>query len=299
MNQASFENDDTSPWYFLKPGTQIEEYVIERSLGGGGFSSVYLARQFSDQKQVVLKEYLPRRLAHRTWGNLVTPNSDQTRPRFLLGRKRFLEEAMVLTKIRHSSIVEVLNFFEANATIYLVMPYEYGKILGDYLKEKNAPMSETFLRRVFPPLLEGIKIIHDKGYLHLDIKPHNILIRQGGDPLLLDFGAVQPYPYIGPPKPGKVSSPGFSPIEQYQDHASLGPWSDIYAVGATMRMCLDCKPPPPALSRAQKDTLTPAVKSFRNKYSLSILEAIDAAMSMDSNARPQSAQEMISALSTP
>ena len=299
MNQDSNENDDPDTWYFLPPGTRIEEYTIESSLGGGGFSSVYLARQFEDQRQVVIKEYLPRRLAHRTWGGLVMPNGDETRALFLVGRKRFLEEAMVLTKFRHSSIVEVLNFFEANSTVYLVMTYEYGKILGDYLREKKGPMSETFLQRVFPALLDGVKCIHSQGYLHLDIKPHNILIRQGGEPLLLDFGAIQPYPYNGQPKPSKVSSPGFSPMEQYQDDGRLGPWSDIYAVGASMRMCLDGKPPPPAKSRAGKDTLKPAVKSFRNKYSPFLLEAIDAAMAMNPNDRPQSAQEMIDALTPP
>ncbi len=296
MNLHSNETDDPDAWYFLQPGTRIEDYVIESSLGGGGFSSVYLARQFTDQRLVVLKEYLPRRLAHRTWGNLVMPNSSETRVLFIVGRKRFLEEAMVLTKFRHASIVEVLNFFEANSTVYLVMTYEYGKILGDYLREKKSSMSEVFLRRVFPPLLEGVKCIHSQGYLHLDIKPHNILIRQGGDPLLLDFGAVQPYPYNGPPKPGKVSSPGFSPIEQYHDTNAVGPWSDIYAVGASMRMCLDGKLPPSAKSRAEKDTLTSAVRSFRNKYSVSILETIDSAMSMNPEDRPQSAQEMIDAL---
>jgi serine/threonine protein kinase len=296
MNQNPNETDDASAWNFLQPGTRIDEYVIERSLGDGGFSSVYLARQFSNQRQVVLKEYLPRRLAHRTWGNLVTPTSDASRPLFLLGRKRFIDEAMVLTKFRHPSIVEVLNFFEANATVYLVMTYEYGKILGDYLREKNAAMSEVFLRRVFPPLLEGVKCIHNQGYLHLDIKPHNILIRQGGEPLLLDFGAVQPYPYNGPPKPAKISSPGFSPIELYHDPIGLGPWSDIYAVGASMRMSLDGKVPPSAKDRAEKDTLSPAVKTFRNKYSPFLLEAIDAAMAINPADRPQSAQAMLDAL---
>jgi serine/threonine protein kinase len=296
LNPDSYETEDPDAWYFLQPGTRIEDYIIESTLGGGGFSSVYLARQFADQQWVVLKEYLPRRLAHRTWGNLVIPNSSETRTLFIVGRKRFLEEAMVLTKFRHTSIVEVLNFFEANSTVYLVMTYEYGKILGDYLREKKGPMSEVFIRRVFPSLLEGVKCIHNQGYLHLDIKPHNILIRQGGEPLLLDFGAVQPYPTSGPPKPGKVSTPGFSPIEQYIDAHAVGPWSDLYAVGASMRMCLDGKLPPSAKARAQKDTLTPAVKSFRYKYSASLLQIIDSAMAMNPKDRPQSAQEMISAL---
>lgn len=299
MNLDSNEIDKPSGWNFLQPGTRIEEYTIERSLGGGGFSSVYLARQFSDQRLVVLKEYLPHRLARRTWGNLVIPNNPESRSLYLIGRMKFLEEAKVLTKFRHPSIVEVLNFFEANATVYLVMTYEYGKILGDYLKDKGTAMSEVFLRKVFPALLEGVKCIHNQGYLHLDIKPHNILIRPGGQPLLLDFGAVQPYPYNGPPKLGNISSSGFSPIEQYYDNDQLGPWSDIYAVGASMRMCLDVKPPPSAKFRAVKDTLMPAVKRYRNRYSPFILEAIDAAMSMNPAERPQSAQEMINSLTPP
>lgn len=295
MNQYFNEKDYPTAWYFLQPGTQVDEYIIEHAIGGGGFSSVYLARQHSDDRLVVIKEYLPRRLAHRTWGNLVVPNSDETRSMFLMGRKLFLEEAMALTKIRHPSIVEVLNFFQANSTVYLVMTYEYGRILGDYLREKGGSMSESFMLTVFPALLEGVKVIHEQGFLHLDIKPHNILIRQGGDPLLLDFGAIQPYPYSGPPKPGKVSSTGFSPIEQYMhtSEESLGPWSDIYAVGASMRMCLDGKTPPPAKERIEKDKMISAAKTFRGKYSLYLLEAIDAAMQINPGERPQSALDML------
>jgi serine/threonine protein kinase len=296
MSQYFNEKDYPSAWYFLQPGTEIDEYVIERSLGGGGFSSVYLARQNDNLRYVVIKEYLPRRLAHRTWGNLVVPNSDETRNLFIMGRKLFLEEAKALTKFRHSSIVEVLNFFQANSTVYLVMVYEYGRILSDYLREKNGQMSEFFMMTVFPTLLEGIKCIHDHGFLHLDIKPHNILIRPGGDPLLLDFGAIQRYPHSGPPKPGKVSSTGFSPIEQYLDEALLGPWSDLYALGATMRMCIEGKPPPDAKLRVEKDTLVPAVKAFRKQYSPALLEAIDAATATSPKNRPQSAQEMIDLL---
>lgn len=296
MNQYFNENDYPAAWYFLQPGTQIDEYVIDGSLGGGGFSSVYLARQRADQRQVVIKEYLPRRLAHRTWGNLVVPNSEETRNLFIMGRKLFLEEAMVLTKFRHPSIVTVLNFFQANSTVYLVMTYEYGKVLAEYLKEKSGPMSESFLMKVFPPLLEGIDCIHSQGFLHLDIKPHNILIRPGGEPLLLDFGAVQPFPYTGPPKPSKVSSSGFSPIEQYTGDDRLGPWSDIYALGATMRMSIEGKPPPPAKERAIKDKMTPTARAYRNKYPAFLLEAIDAATAMNPRERPQTAQAMLGAL---
>jgi serine/threonine protein kinase len=190
----------------------------------------------------------------------------------------------------------VLNFFQANSTVYLVMVYEYGRILSDYLKEKQGQMSESFMLTVFPALLEGIKCIHDHSFLHLDIKPHNILIRPGGDPMLLDFGAIQSYPHSGPPKPGKVSSPGFSPLEQYLDDGLLGPWSDLYAFGASMRMCLEGRPPPPAKQRAEKDTMVPAVKALRKQYSAYLLEAIDAATAMNMKDRPQSAEEMMDLL---
>lgn len=149
-------------------------------------------------------------------------------------------------------------------------------------------MSEQFLHQVFPPLLDGIRAIHDHGLLHLDIKPHNVLIRSGGDPLLLDFGACQPYPYVERARFGKVLSNGFSPIEQYDAHGVLGPWSDIYATGATMRMCLDGHFPPSALERAERDPLVPASKAFRRKYSPALLEAIDWAMAVAPKDRPQS-----------
>lgn len=283
--------------HYLEAGTIIDQYIIERPLAGGGFSSVYLARQRDDQMQVAIKEYLPRRLAHRNELHEVVPNDEEARWHFQRGRKLFLEEAKVLTRLKHRNIVEVLNFFKANATVYLVMTYEYGKILGEYLlKEKRGGLSEQFFLQVFPTLLDGVRMIHENGLLHLDIKPHNILIRSGGDPLLLDFGACQPYPYTEHTRIGKVLSTGFSPAEQYDANGILGPWSDIYAVGATMRMCLDGAFPPAAPDRVERDTLVPAAKAFRRRYSPSLLEAIDWAMAIAPEQRPQSVDAFLSAL---
>ena len=283
---------------FLPAGTILDQYIIERPLAGGGFSSVYVARQLDDQMQVAIKEYLPRRLAYRNLNNEVVPNDDEARWNFMRGRALFLEEAKVLTRLKHKNIVEVLNFFRANATVYLVMTFEYGKILGEYLlKEKKGGVSENFFMAVFPDLLEGVSLVHDSGLLHLDIKPHNILIRSGGDPLLLDFGACQPYPYSERSRVGKVLSNGFSPIEQYETHGVLGPWSDIYAIGATMRMCLDGYFPPTASERAEKDLMAPAAKAFKRRYPQSLLEAIDWAMAVNPRNRPQSIAEFTSAFS--
>lgn len=294
MEKRFKPEDYPNSWNFLLPGTVIDDYIIERRLGGGGFSSVYLARQRSDQFQVAIKEYLPRRLAHRTWGNRIVPNDETTRPLYLRGRQLFLEEAKVLAKLKHPNIVEVLNFFQANSTVYLVMTYDYGKTLDVHVKGKNA--REDFLMAAFPALLDGLLLMHRQGLLHLDIKPQNILIRPRENPLLLDFGATQPYPYDARAKKGNVLTNGFSPIEQYADDGRLGPWSDIYSVGASMRMCLDGAHPPAATERVSQDKLVPVAKTLKRKYSPRLLEAVDAAMSMDIGQRPQSVEEMLSAL---
>ena len=292
---AEYYDPETYPseWNFLQPGTILDQYMIEKPLAGGGFSSVYLARQLSDQHQVAIKEYLPRRLAHRTWQNHIVPNSDETKPLFLRGKTLFIEEAKALSKLKHTNIVEVLNFFSDNSTVYLVMTYDYGKNLGYYIKDKKRKLSDEFLLEVFPTLMAGIKTIHDANLLHLDIKPENILIRPGPDPLLLDFGAVHPYPKTEQWKGGKVLTKGFSPPEQYPADGDVGPWSDIYAIGATMRTCIERRPPPPSPNRVIDDYLTPAIKKFKKKHNCQLLEVIDAALELNPQNRPQSIDEVL------
>lgn len=287
---------DPSVWKYLQPGTVIDQYIIERPLASGGFSSVYLARQISDQHQVAIKEYLPKKLAHRTWGNRVVTNSAEDLPLFMRGRKLFIEEARTLAKLKHPNIVEVLNFFPANETVYIVMTYDYGKNLGEYIKLKGGKLSADFIKTVFPPLLDGVKTLHEMNLLHLDIKPENIIIRPGGDPLLLDFGAVHPFPRTDKRQLGKVRTNGFSPIEQYDPSHEIGPWSDIYALGATLLNCLDRLPPPSSPLRAKKDALIPAQTKFKGQYPSSILKAIDKALSVYPEERPQSIDELLSIL---
>ena len=120
---AEYYDPETYPkkWNYLQSGTIIDQYMIERELVHGGFSSVYIARQLSDQTQVAIKEYLPRKLAHRTWNNIVVANSEQTKTLFLRGQSLFFEEAKVLAKVKHPTIIDVTNFFRANSTAYLVM----------------------------------------------------------------------------------------------------------------------------------------------------------------------------------
>jgi len=295
---AEYYDPQTYPkeWNYLQTGTIIDQYVIERELAHGGFSSVYLARQVHDQFQVAIKEYLPRKFAHRTWNNKVVANSEEAATLFKRGRVLFFEEAKVLSTLKHPNIVEVIGFFKANSTVYMVMTYDYGVTLDKLLRNKSLSVSQDFLLTLFNSLLAGLSHIHSQQYIHLDIKPSNILVRPGNDALLLDFGAIQSFPKSHLGKQSKVLTKGYSPIEQHDLSAQLGPWTDIYAVGASMRSCLENKAPVPAQDRARQDTLVPAVKAFNKKFPQHLLEAIDWAMALQPENRPQSVAELQQAL---
>jgi len=295
---TEYYDPDTYPkeWNYLQTGTIIDQYMIERELAHGGFSSVYLARQLADQVQVAIKEYLPRKLAHRTWNNLVVANDEASLVFFKRGRALFFEEAKVLSTLKHPNIVEVTNFFQANDTVYMVMTYDYGVTLDKILSTKMLPVTEQFLLAVFNSLLAGLAHIHQHQFIHLDIKPTNILVRPGNDALLLDFGAIQSYPKTHLSKQSKVLTKGFSPLEQHDLNAQLGPWTDIYAVGASMRACLDCKTPVAATERVKQDPLVPAVKAFKRKFPEYLLAAIDWAMALHPQQRPQSVGQLQQAL---
>ncbi len=280
----------------LRPGTVLDNYELRKVLGGGGFSVVYLARECDSGKPVVIKEYMPNKLARRKRDGVVTARNPEFSTRLSRGRKLFFQEASTLATLKHPNIVNVVNFFQANGTVYLVMEYQDGENLQHYLQGRRGGLSEKFLRTVFPPLLDGLELIHDNDLLHLDIKPGNIHICRGGRPLLLDFGAVNGFPQSRQDTPGQVISPGFSPAEQYDSRGYLGPWTDLYAIGATMRACIEGRPPPAAAQRRSKDPMRPARIAFRKRYSDGLLRAIDWAMDPDPMLRPQSVTEFRAAL---
>jgi len=280
----------------LPNDTRIDNYVISKTISRGGFSYVYLAKEVDSGQRVILKEYMPSKLAKRDAEMRVVARSDETIEYFSHGRKLFLKEAKALASLKHPNIVDVINFLSANGTVYIVMVYEQGHNLHSYIKKHRGFLSEQFLLTVFPPLLDGLQMIHKTGFLHLDIKPSNVHLRPGGSPLLLDFGAVHPIMQTRQSQFTQVITPGFSPVEQYNSCGYVGPWTDIYAVGASMRNCIDHRPPLDAIKRHENDEMKPAAEVYQKKYSEKLLKAIDWAMEVDPLLRPQSTAELIEAL---
>lgn len=270
----------------LPPGYWLQDYEIKKVLSSGGFSFVYLARD-RDKKTVAIKEYLPTSIALRNNGATVMPNADDV-ALFRHGLKCFFDEGLALTKIDHKNIVRVLNFFRANETVYMVMQYERGKSLQDYILGQTDLVSEQFIRRVFSELSNGLREVHTQKLLHLDIKPANIYIRLDGSPVLLDFGSARQALNENLARTSPSYTPGFASPEQHFDRKLLGPWSDIYSIGATMYSCITRTSPLAANQRIKNDLLIPAVKVGKDKYSQSLLEIIDKCLSLDYLARPQS-----------
>lgn len=279
----------------LPPGTFIDSYRISRTIDRGGFSLIYLAEDEETGDEVVVKEYMPKKFARRSESLRLVPLEDSHAERLYRGRKLFFQEARALAALHHPNIVQVLGFYLANNTAYMVMQYERGKNLGSYIRERRGGLSTSFIFQVFLPILDALALIHSRSLLHLDVKPGNIHLRHGNVPLLLDFGAVHLLSHGRTPS-GQVITAGYSPVEQYYRGGRIGPWTDVYAVGASIRTCIAGKTPPPAVERNSKDTLMPAKQQFRDRYPLFMLEAVDWAMDMDPVRRPQDAGELLRAL---
>ena len=166
---VEYYDPETYPkeWNYLQSGTVVDDYIIEREIAHGGFSSVYLARDRLTQEQVALKEYLPRKLAHRTWNNNVVANSEESKKLMAHGRTLFIDEAKVLASLKHPNIVEVVNFFQSNSTVYIVMTYGYGLTLDKLLKSKKVSITDRWLMEILEGLLEALNLVHKKNILHL------------------------------------------------------------------------------------------------------------------------------------
>ena len=270
----------------LPVGYKLQDYEIIKVLSSGGFSFVYLARD-KNNNTVAIKEYLPTSIALRVEGSTIQASPDNVQL-FKHGMKCFFDEGLALAKIEHKNIVRVVNFFRANDTVYMVMEYELGKSLQEYILGQEELVSEKFIRKVFTELSNGLREVHAQKLLHMDIKPANVYIRIDGSPVLLDFGSARQILHLNQTRVTPSFTPGYAPPEQYLDRKLLGPWSDIYSIGATMYSCIVRAAPMAADQRVKNDLLVPASKMGKDQYSAALLEIIDQCMSLDHLKRPQS-----------
>lgn len=276
----------------LPPETALGGYRILRKLAAGGFGVVYLA-QDAEGQQVAIKEYLPSSLVSRAPGQLLPQVPPEKLSLYRLGLKSFFEEGRALAQISHPSVVSVLNFFRENETVYMVMNYLEGASLQEFiitardLKQQKV-FRESTIRSLFDEILRGLRIVHQHKMLHLDIKPANIFITDDNKSVLIDFGAAREVlskegNFIRP-----MYTPGFAAPEMYRRDAAMGPWTDIYAIGACIYACMQGYPPNEAPQRLEKDRITIALSRLRGVYSDNLIEVVEWCMALDPLSRPQS-----------
>jgi len=280
----------------LPVGFRLFEYRVDGLLGQGGFGIAYAATDVNLNAKVVIKEYLPEDFAYRATDNTVSARDDSDQDYYQSGLDAFLVEARTLATFRHPHIVRVARFFEANRTAYMVLEYERGQSLKSYRK-KHENIPEAMLVTLFAPLLDGLAEVHAAGYLHRDIKPDNIYVRDAdGSLVLLDFGAAR-QTATEKAEIGTVVTPGYGPIEQYAGGGRQGPWTDLYAMGATLFWVVTGKKPIEAPARLEDpDPLPSAQLLGQGRYSPEFLNAIDWALKMHPSDRPQDVGAFRSAL---
>jgi len=276
----------------LSPETVIGGYRIVRKVAAGGFGVVYLAIDPEGQ-QVAIKEYLPASLVSRAPGELLPQVATEKLSLYRLGLKSFFEEGRSLAQISHPSVVSVLNFFRENETVYMVMNYLEGASLQEFIiiardQKQQKVFRESTIRSLFDEILRGLRIVHQHKMLHLDIKPANIFITDDNRSVLIDFGAAREVlskegNFIRP-----MYTPGFAAPEMYRRDAAMGPWTDIYAIGACIYACMQGYPPNEAPQRLEKDRLTTALARLRGVYSDNLIEVVEWTMALDPLSRPQS-----------
>jgi len=280
--------NEASGAQFLAPGTLLaDRYLIGRTLGSGGFGVTYLAWDESLGRKVAIKEYFPSNLSTRISGRReITAFSGEKEQIFLHGLQRFQEEARVLMRFTgYDGIVSVYDVLEANGTAYIVMEYLEGVTLGQRVK-REGPMEEEALLSCVVPMLLSLKFVHQQGYIHRDISPDNIMCLPDGTVKLLDFGAARYAVMEESQSLSVIIKQGFAPVEQYQSHGEQGPWTDIYAVGATMYSALTGVTPEESLERLASDTLKPPAQ-LRAGVTAPVESAIMTALNLRGEDRPQ------------
>ena len=277
----------------LRKGTRlIGRYTIEKVLGQGGFGITYLGIDELHEKKVAIKEFFPQGIVTRNieYEDAVTVTFVGEKDNYNKGKEKFLKEARIMARFsKDEGIVKAQDFFEINNTAYIVMEYLEGITLKQYLRENERIEPEELLE-LFVPLIESLDEIHSQGLIHRDISPDNIMVLLGGEIKLMDFGAARDYTDFGEKSLSLILKPGYAPPEQYQTHGVQGPWTDIYALCATMYKCLTGENPPDAIERVMDDNLK-EISEFGIPVSKQMEETIIKGMSISARNRYQNIEE--------
>ena len=270
----------------LPTGTRLGEMTVQSVLGAGELGITYITRHEASNRRFVLKEYMPRAIAFRD--GLTVRVSAASTPAFAWGLDRFLSEGKTLAKIKHPAIVGVQAASEGNGTGYVVMTHETGRDLAVWLHELRRAPTQGELDQLVKALLEGIALLHDKAIQHLEIMPANILIRDNGSPVLIDFGAVRVALRRRLEMPAPEGAKAFmAPEVVAGDQGLIGPASDIYALAAVLYLAVTGAAPPPSDKRALRDELAPARTAAKAKLRTGFLAAIDAGLQFRPDERPR------------
>ncbi len=287
------------PPYHLQPFSVLAgKYLLGTSIGEGGFGITYIGMDLNLEMRVAVKEYYPNGCAvrNRSQSNTVQSYSEAMRGIFEEGREKFINEARLLVKCNTlPEIVSVRDFFKENHTAYIVMEYIEGITLKSYMKQNGNRISPEQVLQMMQPVIRSFSKIHNMNLIHRDISPDNIMICQDGSIKILDFGGARDYLFSNGKSISVMLKPGYTPEEQYRTHGNQGPWTDIYALCATMYRCITGTIPPEALERVYQDKLLP-ISDLSPSCPHRAALAIEKGMSIYSEERFQSMQELYSAL---
>jgi len=275
----------------LRNGTVLLDYQIDDILGSGGFGITYRARDRRLDTTVAIKEYFPIQLAVRRGDQTVASRTDgRNDSLYSWGLEKFRYEADSLAKLQHINIVGVNYMFEANNTSYMVLDFIDGGSMKDWLKKIKRPPDQRELDLLLYPMMSALEAMHDKGLLHRDIAPKNIMLAKPFNPVLIDFGAVRLQVAQHSQTVANMLTPGYAPCEQYSNKGQ-GPWTDIYALAATMYDAMTGSPPPDGIERIVEDRCKPLAQIARGRYRPQFLEALDWGLRPQPRERPQSIAE--------
>lgn len=289
----------------LPSGAMLDVYQIQGVLGAGGFGITYEARDTCLDMSVAIKEYFPADIVERPDGSTVTVTRPNDKEMFNWGLDRFIGEGQILARFKHPNIVRVSRYLAANSTGYIVMDFEDGELLSDFLARHAEPPDNRAVLDIFIPLLHGLGEVHKREVLHLDIKPANIYLRRDGSPVLLDFGAARLKPDEADSDDATLLTPGYAPPEQSLGTAHCTAASDIYSLGATLYRCIAGRAPQTASQRVEElaakraDPYVRAASAAKRHYSPALLRSVDHMLRLDVADRPASVAAVLDELNAP